>query len=68
MSRIPDFASIGWDMLPNSGAAEGRPHESAWITPEDIPVKRAYDTTDMAGIDFLRAIRDGRWDGPPYPS
>ena len=64
MSRIPDFAKIGF-------AAKAIPGVSgaAWQTPEGIVVKPAYGPADMDGIDFLHT-----WPGiapflrGPYPT
>ncbi|MDB5508526.1 MAG: methylmalonyl-CoA mutase [Hyphomicrobiales bacterium] len=50
MVSIPDFSKI--DYRPGRAAA---PHAAAapWLTPENIPVKGAYDAADVAGLDFL---------------
>ncbi len=49
MTRIPDFAKIDFALAAAPAAAAGEP----WLTPEGIPVKPAYGSDDLAGIDFL---------------
>jgi methylmalonyl-CoA mutase len=50
MTAIPDFRELDFSeaSVPKQAAAG-----QSWITPEDIPVKPAYDASDLAGIDFL---------------
>jgi methylmalonyl-CoA mutase len=66
MSRIPDFAGVGFAAEP-SAAAKGT--TSPWLTPEGIPVKPVYGAADLEGIDFLDT-----WPGivpylrGPYPT
>ena len=50
MSRVPSFAEIALDdriAEPSGGEA------AAWLTPEDIEVKKHYGAADIAGLDFL---------------
>ncbi|MGE0006885.1 MAG: methylmalonyl-CoA mutase [Parvibaculaceae bacterium] len=56
MSRIPDFARIGFAAAPAATAP------AVWQTPEGLAVKSAYKADDVEGLDFLRT-----WPGiPPY--
>jgi methylmalonyl-CoA mutase len=50
MSRIPDFATVGFTApaLPQAG---GSP--APWPTPEGIAVKPLYGPRDLDGLDFL---------------
>ncbi len=66
MSKLPDFSKVQFResaVEAAVGAAE------PWLTPEEIPVKPAYDERDLAGIDFLNT-----WPGiapylrGPYPT
>src|SRR5688572_21160718 len=50
MTRIPDFAKV--DFAQGKSAAVPGIAEP-WLTPEGIPVKAAYGSDDLAGIDFL---------------
>ena len=51
MSRIPNFASIGFaDAGPDASAGQSA---QPWLTPEGIPVKPAYGPDDVKGLDFL---------------
>ena len=62
MSRIPDFTKVAYGVRPlattvaaqdaNAGA-RGLTPPDAWLTPEGIPVRRAYTPADTAGLDFL---------------
>src|SRR5579862_7382136 len=66
MSRIPDFANIGFEKIAGTESAGG---PEPWLTPEGIPVKPAYGEADLEGIDFLQT-----WPGiapflrGPYPT
>ncbi len=50
MTRIPNFTTIPWTkpqiIAPTTDAL-------AWETPEGIAVKRAYNESDLAGLNFL---------------
>lgn len=49
MTRIPDFATIGWTrpgLPPITGGDE-------WLTPESIAVKPAYGAADIESLGFL---------------
>jgi methylmalonyl-CoA mutase len=65
MSRIPDFAKVGFAPVSAPAATGGED----WLTPEGIPVKPAYGPNDLKGIDFLDT-----WPGiapylrGPYPT
>ena len=50
MTTIPDFATVPFA---EAGAGAGPVSQSAWLTPEGIPVKPAYGPDDVAGLDFL---------------
>ncbi|CAN7209225.1 methylmalonyl-CoA mutase [Rhizobium rhizogenes] len=50
MTPIPDFSKIGWQKPKTVTSKTDAP---SWQTPEGIAVKRAYDTTDLAGLNFL---------------
>ncbi|MFS8111614.1 methylmalonyl-CoA mutase [Rhizobium jaguaris] len=50
MTRIPGFAAIAWT---RPQATTPKTDAPAWQTPEGIAVKRIYDTTDLAGLNFL---------------
>ncbi|MEJ8571355.1 methylmalonyl-CoA mutase [Microbaculum marinum] len=66
MSGIPDFTQVPF-AIPESAAAA--PVGSAWVTPEGIEVKPAYDASDRDGLEFLKS-----WPGiapflrGPYPT
>jgi len=68
MSRIPDFTKVAYASDargPGSRAAPSPPSAAsadAWLTPEGIPVKRAYTAADTDGLDFI----DGYPGIPPY--
>jgi methylmalonyl-CoA mutase len=50
MSQVPDFSKLEFGAAPVPPAsATPKP----WLTPEGIPVKRAYSADDLKGIDFL---------------
>ncbi len=50
MSRIPDFAKVGFtEAAPIAGGTPGAP----WLTPEGIAVKPVYESGDLAGLDGL---------------
>src|SRR5260221_7191472 len=50
MSRIPDFATIGFAPAAAAAASGGA---EPWLTPEGIPVKPAYGPDDLNGIAGL---------------
>jgi methylmalonyl-CoA mutase len=50
MSRIPDFTKIE---LGNASVQPAKAAGEPWLTPEGIPVQRAYTAADTAGLDFL---------------
>src|SRR5215475_8029369 len=50
MTRIPDFAQIGFKDVT---AAEPAESAEPWLTPEGISVKPVYGPEDVAGLDFL---------------
>ncbi|SCX98618.1 methylmalonyl-CoA mutase [Microvirga guangxiensis] len=52
MTRIPDFASLGWTGSSTTSPAT-QPGGEPWLTPEGIAVRGAYGPEDRAGIDFL---------------
>src|SRR5438067_71538 len=66
MSRIPNFADIGFEKVASAGTSGSA---EAWLTPEGIPVKSGYNESDLEGIDFLET-----WPGiapylrGPYPT
>src|SRR6202171_2916112 len=66
MSRIPNFANIGFE---NTVRAEVTGSAEPWLTPEGILVKPAYGEADLEGVDFLET-----WPGiapflrGPYPT
>jgi methylmalonyl-CoA mutase len=49
MSRIPDFATVAFEVAPSPATAAGEP----WRTPEGIAVKPIYGPGDVTGLDFL---------------
>ena len=49
MSKIPNFAEIGFTETNEPPAAAGEP----WLTPEGIAVNGVYGAGDLAGIDGL---------------
>jgi methylmalonyl-CoA mutase len=49
MSQVPDFSKLDFAAVPPAQGAAAEP----WLTPEGIPVKRAYGADDLKGIDFL---------------
>jgi methylmalonyl-CoA mutase len=60
MSRIPDFTKVAYGVRPLAATAaaetdkdDARGLTPAWLTPEGIPVKRAYTPADTTGLDFL---------------
>jgi methylmalonyl-CoA mutase len=53
MSRIPDFTKVALEGVGPLAAEAAAPSADAWVTPEGIPVKRAYSAADTAGLDFL---------------
>ncbi|MGE3529765.1 MAG: methylmalonyl-CoA mutase [Methyloceanibacter sp.] len=61
MTRIPSFADMAFAAT-NAREAPAPACAEAWATPEGIAVKPAYDTRDLAGLDFL----DGMPGVPPY--
>ncbi|MEF0939706.1 methylmalonyl-CoA mutase [Rhizobium sp. BR 362] len=50
MTHVPDFTNISWKKPQTKTTTTDAP---AWQTPEDIAVKRLYDTADLAGLNFL---------------
>jgi methylmalonyl-CoA mutase len=50
MSRIPNFANIGFADVP---LPAGGGKKAPWTTPEGIAVKPVYGESDLAGLDFL---------------
>ncbi|MBS7542232.1 methylmalonyl-CoA mutase [Ancylobacter oerskovii] len=50
MSRIPDFAGLGW-RAPRRPAVPAT--AAPWPTPEGIAVKGAYGPADLAGLPFV---------------
>ena len=50
MSGIPNFSEIAFKTAVSNSVGSGA---APWLTPESIPVKPAYDSADLAGIDFL---------------
>ncbi|MQB43811.1 methylmalonyl-CoA mutase [Rhizobium sp. ICMP 5592] len=50
MTPIPDFTTIPWKRPQTKTPQTDAP---SWQTPEGIAVKRLYDTTDLAGLNFL---------------
>src|SRR5688572_14069307 len=50
MTRIPDFATVPFA---EAGAGTAPVSQSAWLTPEGIPVKPSYGPDDLKGLDFL---------------
>lgn len=55
MSRLPDFATIPFAADAPGTVVPERPPEPAavWTTPEEIPVKPAYDARDREGLPFV---------------
>lgn len=73
MSAIPDFSTVDFasganraattdDWTRAAEAAGGAPDGLVWETPERIPVKPLYSSSDLDGLDFLET-RPGL---PPY--
>jgi methylmalonyl-CoA mutase len=58
MSQIPDFSKIAFAETPCPALASA----SLWVTPEGIPVKSAYDSSDVASIGWA----DGYPGIPPF--
>jgi methylmalonyl-CoA mutase len=50
MTQIPDFATIDFA---EAATQAGTAPADAWITPEGIAVKPAYEADDLEGLDFL---------------
>ena len=50
MTTIPDFATVPFA---EAGAGTGPVSQSAWLTPEGIPVEPSYGPDDLKGLDFL---------------
>jgi len=50
MTTIPDFTKIAWQKPKTAASKTDAP---SWQTPEGIAVKRVYDTTDLAGLNFI---------------
>jgi methylmalonyl-CoA mutase len=50
MSQIPDFAAVS---LATVAAGNDNAGGQPWLTPEGIPVKPAYGSDDLKGLDFL---------------
>ncbi|MCJ8143612.1 methylmalonyl-CoA mutase [Ancylobacter sp. A5.8] len=50
MSRIPNFADIGW-AAPRTGAP--LTPGAAWMTPEGIKVASVYGSSDLEGLGFV---------------
>ncbi|SCB20834.1 methylmalonyl-CoA mutase [Rhizobium multihospitium] len=50
MTKIPDFTTIPWA---KPQATAPTTDALAWETPEGIAVKRAYNESDLAGLNFL---------------
>jgi methylmalonyl-CoA mutase len=48
MSQIPDFSKIAFAEAPCPALASASP----WVTPEGIPVKSAYESSDVASIGW----------------
>jgi methylmalonyl-CoA mutase len=51
MSRIPDFTKV--DLSSGKPEASKSAAGEPWLTPEGIPVQRAYSAADIAGLDFI---------------
>jgi methylmalonyl-CoA mutase len=73
MSAIPDFSTVDFasganraattdDWTRAAEAIDGPPDGLVWETPERIPVKPLYSSSDLDGLDFL-STRPGL---PPY--
>jgi methylmalonyl-CoA mutase len=62
MSRIPDFSTLNLGPLSSPTTGTHAPAADAWLTPEGIKVKPAYDVTDIHGLDFV----DSYPGGPPF--
>ena len=59
MSRIPNFANVGFEKTAPAAPTGGA---EPWLTPEGILVKPGYSEADLEGIDFLQT-----WPGiAPY--
>src|SRR6201994_1376887 len=66
MSRIPDFATVGF-AAPTAALSEST--AEPWLTPEGIPVKPSYsadDLNDIAGLDSSPGIAP--YLRGPYPT
>ncbi|MGZ5866195.1 MAG: methylmalonyl-CoA mutase [Xanthobacteraceae bacterium] len=50
MTNIPNFSDVAFGSPVQAASMAGG---GAWLTPEDIAVKLAYDSGDLKGIDFL---------------
>ena len=50
MTTIPDFATVPFA---EAGPGAGPVSQSAWLTPEGIPVEPSYGPDDLTGLDFL---------------
>src|SRR5215210_155562 len=51
MSTIPDFTRVAFKPV---ATATARATNSAWLTPEGIPVQPLYSPDDLASLDFLQ--------------
>ncbi|AYG65521.1 MULTISPECIES: methylmalonyl-CoA mutase [unclassified Rhizobium] len=50
MTKIPNFSTIHWAKPQATAPTTDTP---AWETPEGISVKRAYNESDLSGLNFL---------------
>jgi len=54
MTRIPNFADVAFK--PAAAAPQAPANDAApWMTPEGIPVKRAYGPADIEGLSYIHS-------------
>jgi methylmalonyl-CoA mutase len=69
MTRLPNYAAIGYDDIALPQRRSARAMGQPWQTPEGIALQSAYTQADTAGLDFLDT-----WPGfapflrGPYPT
>jgi methylmalonyl-CoA mutase len=56
MSRLPDFAEVGFDVELASPPAEVAAPRAPWTTPEGIVVADRYDASALEGVDHVASV------------
>ncbi len=56
MSRIPNFADMGWAVRPAPTQCAHEPDEAQWTTPEGIAIKPIYAAGDLAGLEAIHGF------------